>query len=109
MFQSFTTCFSPVNGIDISMVSTQKVQCKIANTLTEGYNVATVENEVGSWAMCRFLKKTLQLLEKASNVEWSDADIELDIDAPDGFNVGDTATMKMRFVKTDFTDLFRWV
>ena len=57
--------------------------------------------------MCRFLKKTLQLLEKASNVEWSDADIELDIDAPDGFNVGDTATMKMRFVKTDFTDLFR--
>lgn len=81
----------PVNGIDISMVSTQKVQCKIANTLTEDYNVADVENE---------------LLEKASNVEWSDADIELDIDAPDGFNVGDTATMKMRFVKTDFTDLF---
>ena len=39
-------------------------------------------------------------------MEWKDADIELDIDAPEGFNVGETATMKIKFVKTDFTDLF---
>ena len=46
--------FSPVNGIDISMVSTQKVQCKIANTITEGINVSTVQNEVRNNEPCVF-------------------------------------------------------
>ena len=44
--------FSPIgtNGIDISMVSTQQVQCKIDNTLTEDFGGEdfTVKNEVRS-------------------------------------------------------------
>ena len=43
-----------MNGIDISMASTQKVQCKIANTLTEDYTVDDVENEVRNNAPCVF-------------------------------------------------------
>ena len=42
-------------------------------------------------------------------MEWSTEDIQLDIDAPDGFNVGKSATMKMTFesdIENELTDLF---
>ena len=55
----FYNMFSPIgtDGIDISMVSTQQVQCKIDNTLTEEFNDEdfTVKNEVLSWVINWFL------------------------------------------------------
>lgn len=82
-----------VNGVDISMAFTQTVECKIDNTITEDGGIANVETQT-------------QI--NAADAEWDVSAIEIEIEAPGGFNVGEQAKMKLKFgtAESDFNGLF---
>ena len=101
------------------MVSTQKVQCKIKNTIDRESSSNDVKNTVSFWIITLFLKTNLQVFEDIDDVEWTVDDIDMGIYTKDEngnlspattFTVGDTATMMLDINNDDdFTDLFELV
>ena len=94
------------------MVSTQKVQCKVANQIVKEGGIDEVVTTVSLWIILlnRRWKLCFQQLTNTANADWEASGIELEIDPLTELNVGEKAKMKLKFENlddsADFINLF---
>ena len=79
------------------MVSTQKVQCKVANQITKQGGIDQVVTTVSFWMINLFLNFCFQEITNTEDADWAASVVGIAVNPETGLNVGEKAKMTLTF------------